>query len=91
MTHQLRGVRIKGLPFLSALMPVLVNGIVIGLELTFVISGSFNLPIFLINAGQVALSEAIACFVLGLPMVRALEKTGLGNKLFADSTLHKIA
>ncbi len=91
LTHQLRGVRIKGLPFLSALMPVLVNGIVIGLELTFVISGSFNLPIFLINAGQVALGEAIACFVLGLPMVRALEKTGLGNKLFADSTLHKIA
>ena len=91
LTHQLRGVRIKGLPFLSALMPVLVNGIVIGLELTFVISGSFNLPIFLINAGQVALGEAIACFVLGLPMVRALEKTGLGNKLFADSALHKIA
>ena len=55
LTHQLRGVRIKGLPFLSALMPVLVNGIVIGLELTFVFSGSFNLPIFLINAGQVAL------------------------------------
>ena len=91
-THQLRGVRIKGLPFLSALMPVLVNGIVIGLELTFVISGSFNLPVFLINAGQVALGEAVACFALGLPMVRALEKTGLGNKLFADNTtLNKLA
>ena len=91
-THQLRNVRIKGLPFLSALMPVLVNGIVIGLELTFVISGSFNLPIFLINAGQVALGEAIACFALGLPMVRALEKTGLGNKLFSDNTtLNKLA
>ena len=26
-----------------------------------------------------------ACFVLGLPMVRALEKTGVGKKIFCDS------
>ena len=45
-----------------------------------------------VNAGQVALGEAIACFALGLPMVRALEKTGLGNKLFSDNTtLNKLA
>ena len=48
-------------------------------------SGGFSLPVFLINAGQVALGEAVACFVLGLPMVRALEKTGVGKKIFCDS------
>ena len=84
-TYHFREVRFKGLPLLSALMPVLVNGIVIGLELPFVISGGFDLIIFLINAGQVALGEAIACFALGLPMVRALEKTGVGKKIFAES------
>lgn len=85
MTYHLRNVRFKNLPLLSALMPVLTNGIIIGLELTFVMSGGFSLPVFLINAGQVALGEAVACFVLGLPMVRALEKTGVGKKIFCDS------
>lgn len=80
LTYHLRNVRFKNLPLLSALMPVLTNGIIIGLELTFVMSGGFSLPVFLINAGQVALGEAVACFVLGLPMVRALEKTGVGKK-----------
>ena len=84
LTYHFREVRFKGLPLLSALMPVLINGIVVGLELTFVMSGGFKLSLFLINAGQVAFGEAIACFALGLPMVKALEKTGLGQKLFAD-------
>lgn len=88
LSYALRDVRIKCLPLLSALMPVLANGIVVGLELTFVISGGFNLSVFLVNAAQVALGEAIACFVLGLPMVRALEKTGLGKKLFSDRVEH---
>lgn len=85
LTYHLRNIRFKNLPLLSALMPVLTNGTIIGLELTFVMSGGFSLPVFLINAGQVALGEAVACFVLGLPMVRALEKTGVGKKIFCDS------
>ncbi len=92
LTHQLRNIRFKNLPLFSALMPVLANGIVVGLELTFVISGGFSLPVFLINAGQVAFGEAIACFVLGIPLVRALEKTGVGKKIFCDElSVHKVA
>lgn len=82
MSYKLRGVRFKGLPLASALAPVLVNGTVVGLELTLVISGGFNLPIFLINFAQVAFGEAIACFALGIPLVRALEKTGASKKIF---------
>ena len=89
LSYHFRDIRLKGLPILSALMPVLANGIIVGLELTFVISGGFNLGVFLINAGQVALGEAIACFALGLPMVRALEKTGVGKKIFADPALNE--
>ena len=85
LTHYFRNVRFKGLPLLSALMPVLCNGIVIGLELTFVMSGGFELPLFLVNAGQVALGEFISCFALGLPLIRALEKTGLSHKLFSQA------
>ena len=89
LSYHFRDIRLKGLPILSALMPVLANGIIVGLELTFVISGGFNLGVFLFNAGQVALGEAIACFALGLPMVRALEKTGVGKKIFADPALNE--
>lgn len=81
-TYLFRNVRFKGLPLLSALMPVLINGLVVGLELTLVISGGFDLRLFLINAGQVAIGEVIACFGLGIPLVCALEKTGLSDKLF---------
>ena len=42
LTYHLRNVRFKNLPLLSALMPVLTNGIIIGLELTFVMSGGFQ-------------------------------------------------
>lgn len=89
LSYHFRDIRFRGLPLLSALMPVLVNGIVVGLELTFVMSnGGFNLGLFLINAGEVAFGEAIACFALGLPMLRALEKTGVGKKIFADPALN---
>ncbi len=81
-TYRLRNVRFKGLPLLAALPPVLFNAVIIGLELTFVISGGFNLPIFLVNAFQVGLGECIACFCLGIPMCYALEKTGVDRKIF---------
>ncbi len=84
LSYHFREVRFKGLPLLSALMPVLINGIIIGLELTFVMSNGFDFTLFLINAGQVALGEAIACFALGLPLVKALEKTGIAKKIFSD-------
>lgn len=85
-SYKLRNYRIKGLPLLSAMAPVLVNGFVIGLELTIVISGGFNLSIFLVNFAQVAFGEALACFALGIPLVCALEKTGVSKKLFLRQT-----
>lgn len=72
-------------------MPVLVNGIVIGLELTFVFSGSFNLPIFLTTPDRLHWAKRLPALCWDCRWIRALEKTGLGNKLFADSALHKIA
>lgn len=83
MSYKLRSIRFKKLPWLSAIPPVLVNGLVIGLEFTLVINGGWNLPIFLINFFQVALGEVLACGFLGLPMVYALEKTGVSRKVFA--------
>ncbi len=73
---KLRNVRIASLPVLSALMPALINGIIVGLEIEiFYIEGSFHFTSFLIQGGLVALGELGVCIVLGLPFFKALEKT----------------
>lgn len=56
-------------PWLSAFMPVLLNGVVVGLVLSF----TQNLP-FLPTAATVALGEAAVCYMLGLPMVKILKE-----------------
>ena len=78
----LRNIRIKGLPVLAAIPPVLVNAVVIGMELCWLLTGGFNWSVFLINAAAVGVGQLISCMVLGLPLVWWLQKTGLAHKLF---------
>ena len=59
------------LPLLSALMPVLSNGIIVGL----VLSLTLNLPL-LLTMLEVAVGEAIAC-ALGLLLLKALKGVDL--------------
>lgn len=81
--YRLRGVRIKGLPLLAALMPALFNGVIIGLEIEFFfIEGAFHFGSFLIQGGLVALGELGVCLILGLPLVLVLERTKLSKRLF---------
>lgn len=82
LSYLLRNVRIGRLPVLSALMPVLLNGIIIGGELSVLFTNSLAPEPFLLNALFVAAGEIIPCMVLGLFLVYVLEKTGLGSKLF---------
>lgn len=71
-SRALRSVKIKELPVLSALMPALFNGLIIGVELTMI----YKLP-FLLCAAQVAVGELIAAAALGLPLYSLLCKNGL--------------
>ncbi len=81
--YKFRNVRFKNIPILSALMPALFNGIIIGLEIEiFFIAGDFNFLSFLTQGSLVALGELGVCLILGLPLVAALEKTKLSKKLF---------
>ncbi len=77
LTYRLRRVHFRGVPWLAALPPVLVNALVIGAELTYVLTGRLTLPPFLLFGGEVALGQAAACFLLGLPLVAALKKSRL--------------
>ena len=73
--YALRGVTVKKQPLLSALMPVLFNGAIIGLMLALVLFDEFRWMNFLLFAGEVALSELVICFALGLPLAALLRKT----------------
>ena len=76
--YKLRNVRLKNVPVLSALMPAIFNGVIIGLEIEiFFIEGPFNFVSFLTQAGLVALGELVVLFTLGL----LFEKT-IRNKNF---------
>ena len=82
MTWKLRKITWKGLPILSPLPPILVNGVVIGRELMTAMAGGWNFPIFLTNALSVAAGQLVPCYVLGLVLVYWMQKTGLDQKLF---------
>lgn len=55
--------------YLAALMPVISNALIVGIMLYLMFGGSWWLNILTVGAG-----EALACFVLGIPLVKALEK-----------------
>jgi uncharacterized membrane protein len=72
LSYRYRNVRYKNVPWLSALFPILINGVVIGAELAIILKLPFNG--FLVNALYVALGEALSVFVIGLPILKRMEK-----------------
>ena len=63
--------------WLAPLPPVVSNGILVGAVLAWQQTGCGDafLPAFLFNGGSVALGEAAVCFILGLVLLRTMEKT----------------
>lgn len=80
-SYKLRNIRFGKLPVLSAVPPVLVNALVIGMELTYMEVNNFDPGIFAANALSVGIGQTISCFVIGLPLVYLLEKTGVYKKM----------
>ena len=64
---------------LAPIPPVLLNGLIVGWELTFV----FGTP-FALNFFSVAVGEAAVCYTLGILLCMALSRNELYRKLFAD-------
>lgn len=78
LTYALR----KKSVWLAALPPVIINAVVIGLELAFVIEGNFA-AVFALQALSVGAGQLIACYLLGVPLVKLLQKNNsLRNKIF---------
>ncbi len=77
-SRKLRNVQTFHQPLAAALMPILFNGLIIGAELSVVLFPASQFMIgWLINGTEVALGEAVACLVFGLPLIHALKKSDL--------------
>lgn len=81
ISYLLRRIRIKKIPVLSVLPPIIINAIFVGAEIAFMTSDNMNFGIFLIFALEVGAGELIACAVLGIPFMLLLEKTKISEKL----------
>jgi len=79
-TYLLRRYTIRRQPLLSALPPALFNGVIIALMLALLLFDEFRWMNFLLFAGEIAASELIICFALGLPLVALLRKTPIFEK-----------
>lgn len=86
-TRAARHVRVKGIPVLAPLPPVVCNALIVGLEITIVSPGGFLWPAFLANALSVGAGELVVCYVLGLPLAILLDRLDAENKLFSGGAL----
>ena len=80
-TYALRNVRVKNIPVLAALPPVIFNALIIGGELSY----GLNIPFWLAALVEVGLGEFAACVVLGLPFVYLLQKSGASARIFGTN------
>ena len=86
-TNAVRNVRIKKLPILAPLPPVLFNALFVGLEIACLSeSGAFSfmnasLSGFLYGALSVGIGELVVCYALGLPLLAVVQRTDLEERI----------
>jgi uncharacterized membrane protein len=75
-TWKFRDRKIKGIPVLSMLMPVVFNFVIVGAELAYLFMPDNFFAGLLINGASVALGEIIAV-IFGYALVMQLDKTNI--------------
>ena len=78
-TYALRHVRVKGLPVLATLPPVLFNALIVGAELCFVIFGNMDIGPLVLTMAQVGGGQLVPCIVGGLMLYRCLKNTKIAR------------
>ena len=84
LSYACRRVRIKNVPWLSLLWPVVLNAAFVGAELTVVTLNGWRWDGFAWMAAQVALGELVPAVFGGFLLVKALENTPLGHRIFGE-------
>ena len=62
--------RIRGSIWLRALPPVVCNAVIIGFVLTY----AYGIDMLWMNMLTVGFGEAVVCYVLGIPLIKLLQK-----------------
>lgn len=81
LTYWWRAYRLKGLPVLSTIPPVVTNALIVGTELALV-SPVFTWPVWFTQVALVGAGQVAACVVGGLLVAKGIQSTGLDKKLF---------
>lgn len=79
LTRALAKFKIKGVPILSPLPPVIIGAVFIGLMLAFVLNDEFSFFTFLTAAVSVGAGQFIVCYGMSLPLYLFLRKLKLKN------------
>lgn len=74
----LRKFRIKGLPLLSIIMPVIFNALIVGAEITLLMpSDAQSITAFAVCALEVGAGELAVCLAGGIPLYYGLNKANI--------------
>lgn len=76
LSRRLAKIKFKGLPILAPLPPVIANALIIGAEIAFFLPEGFSIVGFLLAAAQVGLGQLVVCYLLGLPLYKAIIRVG---------------
>lgn len=78
VARKLRKLKIKDLPLLSIIMPVIFNAVIVGTEITLLMpSNEAGFVAFAVAALEVGVGELIVCLAGGIPIFYALKRTKL--------------
>lgn len=88
-TWLLKEVRLGTVPVLAPLPPVLANTFVVGFEIACLNDvgfgfGNFTWAAYGASALSVGLGELAVCYLLGLPLIIALQRSGASDKIFGN-------
>lgn len=81
-----RKLKIRGIPLVSLLFPVLFNAVIVGAEIIIVVPGGislqgFTMSAFLLSALWVGIGELVVCYAGGIPLALAIQRTKLSKLL----------
>lgn len=79
LTLKVKHIRIKNIPVLAAIPPIVVNAVFIGAELAVAYSTGSIFPLFWAMAFSVGVGQFVSCVILGIPLVMQLEKLNWKN------------
>ena len=77
LTRLLANVKVKGIPILAPLPPVLVGAVFIGAMLSFLLPKGFNFYAFLVSALSVGVGQLVVCYGLGVPLFFLVKKLNI--------------